>query len=42
MDPRWWFYAICEWDRVRMHMQGDEYDAYLAGRSLDNHSEGVQ
>lgn len=41
MDPRWWFYAICEYARTRIDMSADDYRAYLAGEVLDNSAEGV-
>lgn len=41
MDPRWWFYAICEYARLTSDMKADDYASYLAGRDLDNHTETV-
>ena len=39
MDPRWWFYAICQYEQIGVGMRADDYAAYLAGRDLDNHTE---
>jgi len=39
MDPRWWFYAICEYARIRIDMSADGYRTYLSGEVLDNRTE---
>lgn len=39
MDSRWWFFAICEFERAHIRMDRDDYMTYLSGEVLDNRTE---